>query len=70
MPASISSEFKKKADEVHNLKEEPSQGDQLQAKAKYDAWQKTHEEGISSEQAQKRYIALADKLIKEIGFKA
>lgn len=39
-----------------------------QGKAKYAAWKKVADEGISSEEAQKRYVAFIETMKEKYGF--
>ncbi|KAF2484896.1 acyl-CoA-binding protein [Neohortaea acidophila] len=40
----------------------------LKGKAKKGAWKKIHDEGVSAEDAQKRYVELVEKLKEKHGF--
>lgn len=40
----------------------------IQGKAKKNAWKKVHDEGVSPEDAQKRYVELVEKLKEKHGF--
>lgn len=40
----------------------------VQGKAKKGAWKKIHDEGVSAEDAQKRYVELVEKLKEKHGF--
>jgi diazepam-binding inhibitor (GABA receptor modulating acyl-CoA-binding protein) len=41
---------------------------QQQGKAKYNAWQKVVDEGVSVTDAQEKYVALVEKLKESCGF--
>ncbi|KAL2148510.1 hypothetical protein VTH82DRAFT_2064 [Thermothelomyces myriococcoides] len=40
----------------------------LKGKAKYNAWKKAVEDGITPEQAQEKYVALVEELKKKYGY--
>lgn len=40
----------------------------IQGKAKYAAWKKVADEGISAEEAQKRYVDFIEKLKEKYGY--
>lgn len=40
----------------------------MQGKAKYNAWKKAVEDGITPEQAQEKYVALVEELKKKYGY--
>ncbi|MCJ1304741.1 hypothetical protein MMC08_007554 [Hypocenomyce scalaris] len=40
----------------------------FKGKYKYNAWKKVHEEGITVEEAQKKYVELVEKLKSTLGF--
>ncbi|KAF2275639.1 uncharacterized protein EI97DRAFT_434051 [Westerdykella ornata] len=48
----------------------PNMFNLLQGRYKYDAWKKAEDEGLSAEEAEQKYIALAEELIARIGLKA
>ena len=48
----------------------PNHNPRKQGKAKYNAWKKLVEEGVTAEQAQERYVAKVEELKGKYGFDA
>ncbi|KAL9600952.1 MAG: hypothetical protein Q9179_003035 [Wetmoreana sp. 5 TL-2023] len=60
--------FEKAVKDSRNLKAKPDNDELLEGKAKYNAWSKVNDEGLTAQQAQEKYVKLVNSLKEKYGF--